>query len=945
MSSMTIVPDSDGKTTAPAKKPTGMPKRQRRHWLSSVFVRFALIGILGNLPIVFVAYQFVSIKLDEIAVAYKERAGIAYLPSVWNVYDASVSGRDVTPAQAEAVDAAGALYDAKLGTAFYRERFLQASVQGGDAAVEGGRSFITRIVDNSNLAVDQDLNNYKAIEIVAAVVPGIAEAALALQSDLSRSSDEVGRLAALDRFDRAADQLYENLAAADALNFTTELTARLGASQSALYSAISRFNSIAMTSPPGVNLAPGSDLVEAHLDFQAALSDYWHSAATAIEALVVNRIARLESGLRRDAAVGLGIYLIVAALILILSRSISVRASALMRAVENLRAGQIDDAIENTAVHDEIGDLTRAIDEFRIGLLEKRVAEHALQRQNRTLTEQQTELETKNLRFDATLNNMRHGLAMFDRNRRLAVWNRRFAEIYAVPAEALVPGRPYAEIRDMTLARGRLADSADTHEMAGQGREGEFMLECDDGRVLFISNAIMPDGGLVTTHEDVTERRLAEAQVTYMAFHDALTMLPNRVLFKDRLEDSLARRSLDRLLGVLCLDLDHFKSVNDTLGHPIGDALLKVVSERLLACLEGRGLVARLSGDEFAVVVTELGDRDAAATLAAIIVDTLSKPYEIQSNQIEISTSIGIALAPQHGNDADTLLKNADMALYRAKAEGRRMHQFFRHEMDAELQARRALEMDLREALAREELELYYQPLLDAKEEVINGFEALLRWHHPTRGLVGPVDFIPLAEDTGLIVPIGEWVLRQACAEAANWPSDVKVAVNLSSVQFKNRNLVGAVVGALSAAQISPQRLELEITESVLLEDNRATLKRLHQLRAIGARISMDDFGTGYSSLSYLQSFPFDKIKLDQSFVSELAEKQESLAIIRAVAGLGKGMGMLTTAEGIETPEQLRILREAGYSEMQGNLFSAAVPASELPELFERFGRRRAAVA
>jgi EAL domain-containing protein (putative c-di-GMP-specific phosphodiesterase class I) len=253
--------------------------------------------------------------------------------------------------------------------------------------------------------------------------------------------------------------------------------------------------------------------------------------------------------------------------------------------------------------------------------------------------------------------------------------------------------------------------------------------------------------------------------------------------------------------------------------------------------------------------------------------------------------------------------------------------------------------MDLREALAREELELYYQPLLDAKEEVINGFEALLRWHHPTRGLVGPVDFIPLAEDTGLIVPIGEWVLRQACAEAANWPSDVKVAVNLSSVQFKNRNLVGAVVGALSAAQISPQRLELEITESVLLEDNRATLKRLHQLRAIGARISMDDFGTGYSSLSYLQSFPFDKIKLDQSFVSELAEKQESLAIIRAVAGLGKGMGMLTTAEGIETPEQLRILREAGYSEMQGNLFSAAVPASELPELFERFGRRRAAVA
>ena len=471
------------------------------------------------------------------------------------------------------------------------------------------------------------------------------------------------------------------------------------------------------------------------------------------------------------------------------------------------------------------------------------------------------------------------------------------------------------------------------------------MLEFDDGRILFINNAIMPDGGLVVTHEDVTERRLAEAQVTYMAFHDALTMLPNHVLFKDRLQDALARRREDQLLGVYCLDLDHFKSVNDTLGHPIGYALLKVVSGRLLACLKGRGLVARLSGDEFAIVVGDVENEDAAAALAATVVETLSKPYEIQANQIEIGASVGIALASKHGNDADTLLKNADMALYRAKAEGRRMHQFFRQEMDAELQARRALEMDLREALSRDELELYYQPLLDAQSEAINGFEALLRWHHPIRGLVGPVDFIPLTEDTGLIIPIGEWVLRQACAEAASWPSHVKIAVNLSSVQFKNRNLVNSVLNALSYSQISPQRLELEITESVLLEDNRATLKRLHQLRAIGARISMDDFGTGYSSLSYLQSFPFDKIKLDRSFVSELTEEEESLAIIRAVAGLGKGLGMLTTAEGIETPEQLHILREAGYGEMQGNLFSDPRPASELPELFKRLGLRAAAVA
>jgi len=942
---MTSAPDLHGRATPSQSGRQPAPPRKARRWLSSIFVRIAVIGLLGNLPIIFVAYKFIAIEIAEVSIAYKERAGISYLPPVWDVYDGALTGRRITSGQAAAVNAVGALYDQSLGTSFYRERFLQANLAGGSEAINAGRSFIRRIVDNSSLAVDDDLSNYQAIEIIASAIPGIAEAALLLIEDLGRSDDEITRLAALDRFDRASTQLYDSLGAADALNFTTELTARLGAAQSALYAAMSRFSSTAMATQPGANLNAGADINDAHLALQAALSDYWHAAADAIEALVINRIRLLESALKRDIAIAAGIYLLVAALMWSLARSLTGRARSLLQAVDRMRAGDLDSTIENTEARDELGDLTHAFETFRIALIDKRATDVALQQQNVVLTEQQSELEIKNLRFDAALNNMRHGLAMFDKDGRLAVWNRRFAEIYAVPEATLVPGTSYEEIRDIVLSRARLADGAAAHELAEKGAEGEFMLECDDGRVLFVSNAAMPDGGLVTTHEDVTERRLAEAQVTYMAFHDALTMLPNRVLFKDRLEDALARRREDQLLGVFCLDLDHFKSVNDTLGHPIGDALLKVVSERLLACLEGRGLVARLSGDEFAIVVADVEDEDSAAALATTIVETLSKPYEIQANQIEIGTSIGIALASQHGNDADTLLKNADMALYRAKAEGRRMHRFFRQEMDAELQARRALEMDLREALARNELELYYQPLLDAQKETINGFEALLRWHHPTRGLVSPVDFIPLAEDTGLIIPIGEWVLRQACMEAANWPSHVKIAVNLSSVQFKNRNLINGVLNALSHSQISPQRLELEITESVLLEDNRATLKRLHQLRAIGARISMDDFGTGYSSLSYLQSFPFDKIKLDQSFVAELAEKEESLAIIRAVAGLGKGLGMLTTAEGIETEEQLRILREAGYGEMQGHLFSDPRPAGDIPGLFERLDGRRAAVA
>jgi diguanylate cyclase (GGDEF)-like protein/PAS domain S-box-containing protein len=445
---------------------------------------------------------------------------------------------------------------------------------------------------------------------------------------------------------------------------------------------------------------------------------------------------------------------------------------------------------------------------------------------------------------------------------------------------------------------------------------------------------------------DVTERKQAEARIAYMAHHDALTDLPNRVLFHERLNELLTRvqRSGENL-AVHCLDLDHFKGVNDTLGHPIGDELLKTVAQRLGKCLRESDLVARLGGDEFAVVQWPVDNPNEASAMANKLIEVVSKPYEVLGHECVIGASIGIALAPDDGDSADVLLRNADMALYRAKAEGRGTAHFFEPEMDRRIQMRRMLELDLRKAFANGELELYYQPLINLTTNTISGFEALLRWRHAERGMVPPLEFIPLAEEIGLIVPLGEWVLRTACAEAARWSGELKVAVNLSPAQFRNRGVVKAVLTALAYSRLPPHRLELEITESVLLGETDANLATLHQLREIGVHISMDDFGTGYSSLSYLRSFPFDKIKIDRSFVSELAERPDCLAIIRAVAGLGISLGIATTAEGIETNEQLERVRAEGCTEVQGYLFSAPRPASEIPGLIRAEQAKVAAVA
>ena len=445
-----------------------------------------------------------------------------------------------------------------------------------------------------------------------------------------------------------------------------------------------------------------------------------------------------------------------------------------------------------------------------------------------------------------------------------------------------------------------------------------------------------PDGQaeyLLGVSEDIAERKRAEAQIARLAHYDPLTELPNRLLFQKGLSEALARASRrEDLVAVHCLDLDRFKTVNDTLGHPIGDALLKAAAERLRRCVREGDTVARLGGDEFAVVQTGLSDPSDATRLATRIVEALAKPFDLQGHQVVIGASVGVAISPNDGSDSAELLKKADMALYRAKADGRGAFHFFERAMDDQLQARRSLEVDLRVALIQGQFELYYQPLFDLASNRVTGCEALLRWRHPIRGMVSPADFIPLTEEIGLIAPLGEWVLRQACREAFGWPNHVRLAVNLSPAQFRDRRLVATVVSALAESGLPAERLELEITESVLLQDNVANMSILHNLKALGVRISMDDFGTGYSSLSYLRSFPFDKIKIDQTFVRDILDDPDALAIIKAVLDLGASLGITTTAEGVETEAQLEELRRQGCSEIQGYFISRPKPASELAE-------------
>jgi diguanylate cyclase (GGDEF)-like protein len=549
------------------------------------------------------------------------------------------------------------------------------------------------------------------------------------------------------------------------------------------------------------------------------------------------------------------------------------------------------------------------------------------------------EREAAAARFDAALNNMSQGLCMFDVEQRLVVCNERYLRMYRLSPNKIKPGCMLRELLAERIENGTFSGDpeqyiSDLLAAIAHGDTVRDQFEIGDGRIITVVNQPMVGGGWVATHEDITEQRRMEQRVAHLALHDALTDLPNRVRLRERLEQALTLVRRGEGLTVLCLDLDRFKDVNDTLGHPIGDALLKAVAERLQGCVRESDTVARIGGDEFAIIQLATAQPTEATALASRIIDEMNAPFDLNGHQIAVGISIGIAIAPNDGTDPDELVKNADLALYRAKTDGRGTYRFFEQEMDQRMQARRRLELDLRRALLEGQFELYYQPVVNLDRNEVTGCEALLRWHHPQRGLVPPAEFIPLAEETGIIVPLGEWVLRQACSEAANWPDNITVAVNLSAVQFKNRQLVQMVINTLAASKLPASRLELEITESVLLQDADAAMETMLKLREFGIRIAMDDFGTGYSSLSYLRSFPFDKIKIDRCFITDLSEKaEESVAILRAVAQLGSNLGMITTAEGVETSEQLEIVRAEGCNEMQGYLFSPPTTAREIAHI------------
>jgi diguanylate cyclase (GGDEF)-like protein len=553
-----------------------------------------------------------------------------------------------------------------------------------------------------------------------------------------------------------------------------------------------------------------------------------------------------------------------------------------------------------------------------------------------------SDLELGRQQFDAVLSNISHGICFFSPENHLLLCNSRYREIYNLSQETTLVGQSLEAIKMLQNAAGSAEevsvndDLVQWNELIAMKRPINIVVALKDARFIDIHYHFMPDNGWVATHEDITERHEAEASIAYMARHDTLTKLPNRSLFRERMDEAIAAIGRGPQFAVFCLDLNNFKQVNDTLGHPMGDALLLAVADRLGGCVRESDTVARLGGDEFAIIQVAASQPDAAEILASRIIQEFLVPFEIDGRQILANVSIGVAVAPNDGVLYETLMRDADIALYLAKTERRGLVRFFEPEMDSRIHLRRLLEQDLKNALMNGEFELYYQPQVNLKTRRICGFEALLRWHHPVRGFISPLEFIPVAEETGLIVAIGEWVLRVACREAKNWPSEISVAVNLSPIQFNKGDLVAIVRSALESSGMRPERLELEITESVFLHTTVNTMKTLHQLRAMGVSVALDDFGTGYSSLSYLHSFPFNKIKIDQSFVRDLMTSKESMSIIRAVTGLGKSLGIKTVAEGVETQAQVDKLREKGCTEVQGYFFSEPRPTNEIPALIEK---------
>jgi diguanylate cyclase (GGDEF)-like protein len=552
------------------------------------------------------------------------------------------------------------------------------------------------------------------------------------------------------------------------------------------------------------------------------------------------------------------------------------------------------------------------------------------------LTDQRLAAERRQLSI--AINNIPQGLVLYDASARIIICNQPYLDMFGLSPDVVQPGCTMQRLIAHRKETGSFAGDVDEfcnaiiHKVS-LGKATRQLTEAPGGRAIEIINRPLKSGGWVATIEDITERKRADEQIAHLAHYDGLTDLPNRILFRERLEQALRALRPGEQLAVLYIDIDEFKSVNDALGHPIGDELLRVLAQRLRGCLKETDVAARLGGDEFAVIQTAIEERSETIRLVDQIHSAIRQPLECMGHLITTDASIGIALAPGDGVDLDQLLKNADLALYGAKGDGRRTYRFFEAGMDERARARRSLELDLRQAIGDGSLETYYQPVVNLEDGKISSCEALLRWRHPERGMISPAEFIPIAEDSGLINQLGLWVLNTACAEAVTWPDPVGVAVNVSPVQFRSPSLALQVAAALASSGLPAGRLELEITEAVLIRDDEAALDMLHQLRRLGVRIALDDFGTGYSSLSYLQRFPFDKIKIDRSFIRDIAGPGASSSIVQAVMNIAAASDMTTTAEGVETEQQRNLLYILGCTEMQGYLFSPAIPAADVRRL------------
>jgi diguanylate cyclase (GGDEF)-like protein len=898
--------------------------------------KLSLIGALSTLPVILLATLHFSGAIAELQTAQMERRGIFYLKMAWPGFEMALRGRVPVEAYRNlfARDWDEALL---LGTREQRDAVIQSSGKGAMQAAETGRDFIKRIADNAKLSVDPDVSTLNAIGILVRDIPGTALDAFDLVSDPARA----GRIlpAELGRFRRSYEMLSAHLGEADALNFDAALSEHLALSQMALNSAATALLDGAQD--PQVDVGP------LYADFIAALADFWNVAADALDGLMARRVELEKRTIGIEVLLSIGVLALACGFIVLISRSITRRLAALGTAMDHIRRGELDAGIPHSSAGDEVGEMARAVEVFRQGLIEKRATDEEIRQRNITLSRQREALRHQNVLFDTALNNMSHGLAMFDRDGGLIVCNQRFAQIYGLPQTILEPGTRQQAILSFWLEQQQHDAGPAVLEQFAAGAAGlapDFQLELADGRTLFVSHRRMADGGWVSTHEDISERRRAEARIAHMAHFDALTLLPNRILFRQRLIDALERRGEQEQVAVLCLNIDQFKVVNDALGHSVGDALLRRVGDRLRQGLRDSSTLARLSGDEFAVVDASSRGPSEVVKLAERLIGIVAEPYTISGHPLIINACVGIALAPVDGNDGDRLLKCAELALHQAKANGPGSHHFFQAGMDERMQQRRLLELDLRAAWADRRFELHFQPIVNLGSGAVNGFEALLRWRDPKRGMVGPSEFIPLAEEIGIIAPLGEWVLREACREAARWPKHVKVAVNMSPLQFKQRDVAEMVLEVLAATGLEPSRLELEITESLFLENESATRATLHDLRRQGVRIAMDDFGIGYSALSYLRSFPFDKIKIDQSFIRDVNSPGGSMAIVRAVTQLARNLGIDTTAEGVETAEQLAVIRAEGCSEVQGYYFSKPRPAAEVP-LMIRSARARSVAA